>query len=313
MAAPGGAAAGPGAAGGAASTSGRVPLGRLAAPAGGGRGGRGAVGLAKDLRRRALKGAARSKGLYTREGRERHAESVADTWAPVLLTWGALACLLMPALLLLQGGLPEPKDVFYPPSQHFPSKAVARKPKEGVHFDAGHLEVEGRAIGPRDAAHFVVEFTDFFCAHCQQSHQTTMVALLERYAPTGHLRLESHPVAFLDNESIRAAHAVLCAQEQHKYWEIRELLFQVDLGKKPKGAATVFNGALLKRLADLAELDLKSFARCFRSGRHKQEIERISQLARRMGVVGTPHFIINNVHREGVVDPADFDHLMGVL
>ena len=36
------------------------------------------------------------------------------------------------------------------------------------------------------------------------------------YVAPGALRLESHPVAFLDGDSLRAATAALCAQEQHK-------------------------------------------------------------------------------------------------
>jgi len=230
-----------------------------------------------------------------------------------VLAAGALLCVLLPVWLLFQGGLPQPEQLLDPPSRHLPSKAVAKRPREGVHFSAGDLAAEGRAIGPWESRHHVVEFTDFFCGHCQESHRRTMLPLMEAYVPTGHLRLESHPVAFLDGESLRAAHAVLCAQEQHKYWEMRELLFQVDLGSKPAGADTVFNAAMLKRLAALAELDLGAFARCFHSGRHQEEIRRISKTARRIGVHGTPHFIFNHVHREGVVDPGEFDKLLGVL
>eukprot|EP00951_Prasinocladus_malaysianus_P048842 scaffold662953_cov64-Prasinocladus_malaysianus.AAC.1 len=75
----------------------------------------------------------------------------------------------------------------------------------------------------------IVEFTDFTCAHCQEAHRETMIPVLEEFVSKGWVRVESHPVAFLQDDSMRAAHAVLCAQEQHKYWELRELLFQVNL------------------------------------------------------------------------------------
>lgn len=264
---------------------------------------------AAEARRRA--GRAGKLSRRRRPGLEARAGS--EDWAPAVLAAGALLCVLLPVWLLFQGGLPEPEQLLDPPSRHLPSKSVTKRPREGVHFSAGNLTAEGRAIGPWDSPHHVVEFTDFFCSHCQESHRRTMLPLMETYVPTGSLRLESHPVAFLDGESLRAAHAVLCAQEQHKYWEMRELLFQVDLDSKPAGADTVFNAAMLKRLASLAELDLKAFARCFHSGRHQDEVRRISKTARRIGVHGTPHFIFNHAHREGVVDPSEFPKLLGVL
>lgn len=109
----------------------------------------------------------------------------------------------------------------------------------------------------------------------------------------GKVRLESHPVAFLEDDSLRAAHAALCAQEQHKYWEVRELLLQVPLSwQQEHQNGSVFNAPTLRRLAVLAGLDLASFARCFRSGRHAVEVHRVSKLARQMRVYATPSFIV---------------------
>jgi hypothetical protein len=42
--------------------------------------------------------------------------------------------------------------------------------------------------------------------------------LLREWVLFGKVRLESHPIAYLEDDSLRAAHAGLCAQEQHKYW-----------------------------------------------------------------------------------------------
>lgn len=81
---------------------------------------------------------------------------------------------------------------------------------------------QGRTLGDRHHhTHVVVEFTDFFCPHCQEAHAEVMAPLIRRYVPTGRVRVESHPVAFLADESMSASHAALCAQEQHKYWEVR--------------------------------------------------------------------------------------------
>lgn len=87
--------------------------------------------------------------------------------------------------------------------------------------------------------------------------------------------MESHPVAFLDNDSLRAAHAALCAQEQHKYWEVRDLLFKVNISTKAASASgTAFSGMVLKQISAKAKLDHLSFVECFQSGRHTVRFER---------------------------------------
>ncbi len=96
-------------------------------------------------------------------------------------------------------------------------------------------------------------------------------------------------------------------------WEIRDLLFQVDLVNKPKRSKSVFNAALLRRLATLAGMDTKAFSVCFYSKRYIEEVKRVSQVSREIGVIGTPHYVINNRHVEGVVEAEDFIKTFGRL
>jgi len=175
---------------------------------------------------------------------------------------------------------------------------------------------KGRALGERwHYTHVVVEFTDFFCPHCQEAHTNIMEPLIRSYVRDGRVRVESHPVSFLADESMSAAHAVLCAQEQHKYWEVRELLFQVDLSNRSAAEAEdidIFDAALLKRIAHLAGLDMFSFGKCFNSHRHKLEVRRISQLARDLGVHATPSFLFNNKLYEGPIEWSVLERMLSV-
>lgn len=232
---------------------------------------------------------------------------------------------------------------------HLPTRAVAKRPLEGVHFDAGELHGESRTLGNETALKYVIEFTDFFCHHCQQAHHITMMPLLSGESlRKGKLRIESHPVAYLGEESLRAAHAALCAQEQHKYWEMRDLLFQVSLEKmeeegklndqseseekmkksqtqkESQNQAMSFDAIILKRLAALSGLDSISFAKCLHSERHVDEIKRINHLAYTLGVKGTPYFIFDRLtnaerrnkfqdvheHFEGVVQQEDVRRIL---
>ena len=86
-------------------------------------------------------------------------------------------------------------------------RAIFACPYAGEHFEAGVLHTEGRALGEHWAPYYVVEFTDFFCSHCQQAHREVTGPLLREWVMFGKVRLESHPIAYLEDDSLRAAHA----------------------------------------------------------------------------------------------------------
>ena len=283
---------------------------------------RGETGYSGSNRLRTPRGFAKATKTRFNQSQRAIQKRVMNPWSlcpsldslPYYLFGLSMLCFLgLPFYLLFESGLPEPKQLFEPLSRDMPSKSVASKPKSGLHFTPGVLEGEGRALGKVEAQFHVVEFTDFFCHHCQAAHDVVANTVLKKYVSTGKLRFESHPVAFLDDDSLRAAAAALCAQEQHKYWEIRDLLFQVDLTTKPSRAKSIFNAALLRRLATLAGLEVKAFSTCFYSKRYVDEVHRLSKLSREMGVIGTPHFIINNEHVEGVVEEEQFVQRLGKI
>ena len=70
--------------------------------------------------------------------------------------------------------------------KHHPTRAVHDRPREGEHFEAGVLHSEGRALGEHWSPYYVVEFTDFFCAHCQEAHKRVTGPLLKDWAGAVH-------------------------------------------------------------------------------------------------------------------------------
>eukprot|EP00238_Polyblepharides_amylifera_P015002 CAMPEP_0196581004 /NCGR_PEP_ID=MMETSP1081-20130531/31912_1 /TAXON_ID=36882 /ORGANISM="Pyramimonas amylifera, Strain CCMP720" /LENGTH=334 /DNA_ID=CAMNT_0041901079 /DNA_START=113 /DNA_END=1114 /DNA_ORIENTATION=+ len=252
-----------------------------------------------------------SYGKVYRQGgsqRRRKEDEVPGVLPYFMLGAACICSLAMPLYVLFYGGLPEPNQTFLPPTHgsEYVTRAVVDRPKEGEHFVEGEILPEGRALGDiHHYTHKVVEFTDFFCPHCREAHSQVMEPLIRDYVPFGRVRVESHPVAFLSDDSLSASHAALCAQEQHKYWEVRELLFQVDLTNRTAAEADdidIFDNMIFKRIGLLAQLDMFSFAKCFNSGRHKDEVKRISQLARNLGIHETPTFLVNNVKYEGMIE-----------
>jgi protein-disulfide isomerase len=77
--------------------------------------------------------------------------------------------------------------------------------------------------GNKDAAHYLVEFSDFECPACK-AYKPTVDSLTSKYQDKllfayRHFPLDQHPF------SIPAAQTAVAAQKQNKFWEMYDLLF----------------------------------------------------------------------------------------
>ncbi len=97
--------------------------------------------------------------------------------------------------------------------------------------------------------------------------------------------MEWHDFPYLGQESVNAAVAARAAQEQGKFWEYHDLLYE-----------TQYAGFSHDRLLELARevgLDVEEFESDFRSGRHEPVVREDFLEAQRRGIAGTPTFVIN--------------------
>ena len=84
---------------------------------------------------------------------------------------------------------------------------------------------DGLAIGDPDAPVTLLEFADLQCPFCAQWADEAFPALVDEYVRDGRLRIEFRPMAFIGEDSARAARAVLAAGEQDRLWHALELLY----------------------------------------------------------------------------------------
>jgi protein-disulfide isomerase len=154
--------------------------------------------------------------------------------------------------------------------------------------------VEGRIEGDPDAPVRIIEFSDFQCAFCAQFARETHPHILDEYVETGYVSLQYHHMAFLGEESFRAAEAAECALDQGRFWDMHDILFQRQ-GQPNSG---VYSDANLRRFArEIAEhyddFDVAEFDRCLDSGEKRPIVEEMSGQASQAGVQSTPSFLIN--------------------
>jgi len=145
------------------------------------------------------------------------------------------------------------------------------------------VDTEGDpAKGEADAVVTIVEFADFRCGYCKRFLDQTMSPLLEEYGQ--HVRFVYRDYPILGADSVTAALAGECAQQQGKFWEFHDLVY-ANQGDLTMNAFTTY-------AADL-EMDVDTFTACVDADETTALVQRDYEAGLQLGVSGTPTFFIN--------------------
>lgn len=158
-------------------------------------------------------------------------------------------------------------------------------------------------IGNPDAPIVIVEFSDFECPFCRQAFPILkqMIAKNSDYVKFVYL---DFPISSIHDMAIPAAHAARCANEQGKFWQYHDNLFQNQDN---------LSQSTFLALAELNGLDKNDFVVCMDSQKYIQDIQNQFQLGLELGVMGTPTFFVNGRRFSGVLPPDIWDQIINVL
>ncbi len=144
-------------------------------------------------------------------------------------------------------------------------------------------------LGDTSAPITIVEFGDYQCHQCYNWFHNTKPAIVRDYIDTGKANLVFVDLAFLGRDSLIAAQASYCAEDQGMYWEYHDTLYNFQEPKIDGGWA---NSERLKAFAYNLELDMELFESCLDSGKYSKRVQYNIQQARDHDVKGTPGFFI---------------------
>ena len=155
--------------------------------------------------------------------------------------------------------------------------------------------LKGYALGKADAPLTMVEFTDLQCPFCRQFVLSTFDQLKKDWIDTGKLRYISRdfPLDF-HAQAMNAARAARCAGEQGKFWEMRIALMR---------NANLLTPAYITKTAGDLKLDMGAFTPCAASSKYDAEIQSEMAEGTRVGVTGTPTFVIGRSAADGINGP----------
>ena len=152
--------------------------------------------------------------------------------------------------------------------------------------DAVALE---KSYGADDAPVVVVEYADFQCPYCKQFAEGAEQQLKEDYADQGKVRFVFRHLAFIGDESTWAAEASECANEQDRFWDYHDKLFEDQAGEN-QGA---FSRNNLKRFAAELGLDSEQFDECLDSGKYESQVRDELSDAQRRRINSTPTILVD--------------------
>jgi len=138
----------------------------------------------------------------------------------------------------------------------------------------------------------VVEFSDFQCPFCSRFFDQTLPLIEENYIDTGKIKFvyKDLPLDSL-HPNARSAHiAAECADEEGKFWEYHDVLFQKQ-AEWQRLASSDLDITLSQFAVDLG-MQAASFESCMESQDIADEVNQDILEAAKYGATGTPTFFI---------------------
>lgn len=149
-------------------------------------------------------------------------------------------------------------------------------------------------MGNKDSSVKVVVYSDFQCPYCKVLYQAlrpTMKSYSDKVLfDWKHLPLDIHA------QANNAALASECAQEQNKFWEYADLLYQ---NQTTWGSAK--DTAAFKNYARALGLNAGQFNQCLDSKKYQDRIDADKNEASDFGISGTPAIFVNDQFENGAI------------
>lgn len=153
------------------------------------------------------------------------------------------------------------------------------------------LQAQGYVHGSPTAPIEVIEFADFECPGCGQFATITEPDVRTRLINTGQVRFRFMDYPLPNHKNTMDAHlAAACANDQGKFWEMHDLIFQNQ--DRWNGEATGRPRGVLGDLARRLSLDMSKYDACMDAETHRSQIEANQREGERRQVGVTPTFII---------------------
>ena len=144
-------------------------------------------------------------------------------------------------------------------------------------------------LGDLNAPLTMVEFGDYQCTFCKKFFHETEGSIITNYVETGKVKiLFKDFIVVPGNDSLNAANAAHCANDQEMFWQYHSTLYNNWDGEGTGWASF----ERLHQFASTLGLDMDKFSECMSKSKWKELVDSSKVDGRTLGVSATPTFFI---------------------
>ena len=153
-------------------------------------------------------------------------------------------------------------------------------------------------LGDENAPLTLIEFGDYQCTYCKKFFHETVESILINYVETGKVKMLFKDFIVVDgavggNDSMNAANAAHCANDQGMFWQFHSTLYNNWAGE---GTGWI-SSEQLNKFANTLELDMNEFSNCVSELKWKKLVNASHDDAVALGVTATPTFFVIDENR----------------
>lgn len=169
-----------------------------------------------------------------------------------------------------------------------PNQPQAPAPGQKVNVSVGHLPPKGNP----NAKVKIVAFEDFRCPFCDRFFKDAEAQLIKDYVDTGKAVIYYRNYQFLGSASVVAGNAGECANEQKKFWEMHDYLYQ---NQPDESDTSMYTTDKLTTIAGQLGMNTSQFSTCLDSKKYDKNVQSDLTDGQQAGVNGTPTTFINGL------------------
>jgi protein-disulfide isomerase len=152
------------------------------------------------------------------------------------------------------------------------------------------LENGSPMLGSPSSPISILEWGDYQCTYCYRFHTSSFNTILDEYVNSGRVNFVFKDFPLNGPDSVFAAEAAYCAEDQGKYWQYHDELY-TNWGGERTGWITVDS---LNKFATTVNLEIDKFNSCINEHKYRQRVLELEKFGKEIGIDATPSFLIFN-------------------
>jgi len=145
-------------------------------------------------------------------------------------------------------------------------------------------------LGDQSAEITILEFGDYQCTFCYKFHKETLPILKDEFINNGKIKVIFKDFPLNGDDSKIAGEATYCAEDQNKYWDYHDVLYQNWAGERTGWIKL----DVLYQFAKDTNLDLEQFTDCLTDHKYLKRVLENERYGIEIDVDATPTFLIFN-------------------